>query len=249
MIDHKTGTREEWLTTRRELLAREKELDRLSAELVEQRRALPWVRVDKQYRFQTDDGTKTLAELFDGRSQLVFYHAMFGPSWTAPCPGCASLVDALDGSLAHVRASDVTLLAMSHAPLEKLQAHKRRAGWKIPYVSSYDSGFNYDFGVSFTEEQRRNGAEYNFEPVDFGKVVEDLGDDDFMTETAASIGTDVEGYITTEGPGLFAFVLDDGVVYHTYSAYAPEVNPLAFHSQILDRAPKGGPSDAPNPPQ
>lgn len=238
MSGHKIGTREEWLTARRELLAREKELDRLSAELTAQRRALPWVPVEKQYRFQTDDGTKTLAELFDGRSQLVIYHAMYNPSWTDPCPGCSSLVDNLDGTLANVQDSDVTLVAMSHAPLEKLQAHRRRMGWKVPYVSSYDSGFNYDFGVSFTEEQRRNGAEYNFERVDFAEVLAGLADSDFMVQTAASIGTDVEGYVTTEGPGLFAFALDDGVVYHTYSSYAPEVNPLAFHSQILDRAPK-----------
>lgn len=244
MTAHTIGTREEWLTARLELLEREKELDRRNAELVEQRRALPWVRVDKEYRFDTDGGVKTLAELFEGRSRLIIYHAMFGPSWSAPCPGCASLVDALDGSLTHVHADDATLLAMSHAPLEKLQAHKRRAGWTIPYVSSYESGFNHDFGVSFTEEQARDGAEYNYERVDFAEVVEGFAADDAMADIAASIGTDVAGYVTTEGPGLFVFALDDGIVYHTYSSYAPEVNPLAFHSQILDRAP-GNPSDAP----
>lgn len=248
MTGHKTGTREEWLTARRELLEREKELDRLSADLAERRRELPWVRVDKEYRFGTDDGTKTLSELFDGRSQLVIYHAMFGPSWTAPCPGCASLVDCLDGTLGHVNAADVGLLAMSHAPLEKVQAHKRRAGWKVPYVSSYDSGFNYDFGVSFTEEQRRNGTEYNFEQVDFAEVLEGSAGNDFIAEAAASIGTDVEGYVTSEAPGLFAFALVDGVVYHTYSSYAPEVNPLAFYTQILDRAPKA-PDAAPERPE
>lgn len=239
MTEHKTGTRDEWLTARRALLEREKELDRLNGELAEQRRKLPWVRVDREYRFGTDDGTKTLAELFDGRSQLIIYHAMFNPSWTAPCPGCSSLVDSLNGTLEHVHDSDATLLAMSHAQQEKLRAHRQHRGWKIPYVSSYDSGFNYDFGVSFTEEQRRNGAEYNFERVDFDEISETLAADDSIAEIAASIGTDGVGYTTKEAPGLFVFALDDDVVYHTYSAYAPEVNPFALQHQILDRTPKG----------
>src|SRR5215207_5083603 len=240
MTEHTVATREKWLTARKALLEREREHLRLGDDLARQRRGLPWVRVEKEYTFDTEDGPKTLQELFDGRSQLVMYHVMFGPEWTAACPGCSSLADQLGGTLAHLHAQDVTLLCVSHAPIEKLQAQKERNGWTFPYVSTFHSDFGYDFSVSFSDEQRARGAEYNFEPVDFEKVLEDFAGNDAMAEAAASLGTDVEGYVTTESPGLFAFALEDGVVYHTYSAYAPESNVLVFSNEILRRAPKGG---------
>jgi predicted dithiol-disulfide oxidoreductase (DUF899 family) len=240
MPAHQTANREDWLTVRKALLEREREHLRLGEEVAQQRRQLPWVPLEKGYTFDTEDGPKTLAELFDGRSQLLIYHAMFGPEWTAACPGCSSLVDHLDGTLPYLNERDVTLICMSHAPIEKLAAYKRRKGWKLPYVSSYNSDFGYDFGVSFSEEQRRHGAEYNFEPVDFAKVLEGFAGSEFMEEAAASLGTDVEGYVTTESPGLIAFAREDGVVYQTYAAYAPEINVLVFSTQLLERAPKGG---------
>ncbi len=246
MPAHKTGTREEWLTARRKLLEREKEHASQSEELAKQRRELPWVKIDKAYLFETDDGKKTLADLFDGRSQLLVYHLMFGPDWTAACPGCSSLADHFDGALPHLNARDVTLICVSHAPIEKVQAYKERLGWKFPYVSSYGSDFNFDFDVSFTEAQKQDGAEYNFEPVDFEKVVEEFSGSDTMAEAAASCGIDVEEYVTKEGPGLSAFALEDGVVYRTYSAYAPEANFLVFYGQLLERAPKEPGDDIPD---
>jgi predicted dithiol-disulfide oxidoreductase (DUF899 family) len=240
MTERKVGTREEWLAARKELLERERELDRLSDELTTQRRELPWVPVEKEYTFQTEDGPKTLAELFDGRSELMIYHVMFGPSWTAACPGCTGLADQLDGPIVHMSPRDVTMICMSHAPIEKLAAYRRRMGWNLPYVSTYGSDFGADFGVSFSDERKRQGVEYNFEPVDFDKVLEGFSGDESIAAAARSCGIDVEEYVTTEGPGLFAFALSDGVVYHTYSAYAPESNFMLFSSQILGRAPKGG---------
>jgi predicted dithiol-disulfide oxidoreductase (DUF899 family) len=238
MTEHTVGTREEWLQARKELLKEEKELIRRSGELTEQRRKLPWVKVEKEYRFETEEGTTTLAELFDGRSQLLAYHLMFGPDWTAACPGCSSLADHLDPTIVYLNQHDVTMICISHAPLEKVQAYKRRMGWKFPYVSSFGSDFNFDFHVSFTEEQRQGGAEYNFEPVDFDKVVAEFGQSESIVEAAASCGTDLEGYVTSEGPGLTAFALEDGVVYHTYTAYAPESDFIVGSQQILDRAPR-----------
>jgi predicted dithiol-disulfide oxidoreductase (DUF899 family) len=239
MTEHKVGTREEWLAARLELLDAEKELISRNEELAEQRRELPWVPVEKEYRFQTDEGTKTLAEIFDGRSQLLVYHLMFGPEWTAACPGCSSLADHLDGALPHLNAQDVTMACVSHAPIEKLKAYRRRMGWKFPYHSAFESDFNYDFNVSFSEEQKETGgAEYNFEPVDFDKVVEEFAADDSIVEAAASCGIDLEEYVTKEGPGLSAFGLEDGVVYHTYTAYAPQSDFIVLSGQLLDRAPK-----------
>jgi predicted dithiol-disulfide oxidoreductase (DUF899 family) len=217
MTKHRVGTREEWLAARRELLEREKELTRRGDELARQRRELPWVRIDKEYRFQTNEGTKTLPELFDGRSQLLVYHFMFGPEWTEGCVGCSLVADHLDGPLAHLNHRDVTLVCASRASLEKLNAYKQRMGWKFPWVSSLGSDFNFDFGVSFTEEQRANGAEYNFR---------------WDTEP------------DEEAPGLSAFALDDGVVYHTYSCYARGLDVLDGVYQLLDRAPKGRDEDA-----
>jgi predicted dithiol-disulfide oxidoreductase (DUF899 family) len=240
MTEQKVGTREEWLTARKALLERERELASLESEIVEQRRRLPWVPVEKEYRFDTEDGTRTLAELFEGRSELLAYHVMFGPEWTAPCPGCSGLADHFNPTVPKLNERDVTMICMSHAPIEKLAAHKQRRGWTFPYVSTYNSDFGYDFHLSFSADQRGEGAEYNFEKVDFDEVLAGFEGDEGMTEIAASLGTDVAGYVTTEGPGFLAFALRDGVVHHTYTAYAPELNVLVFSQQLLERAPTGG---------
>jgi predicted dithiol-disulfide oxidoreductase (DUF899 family) len=236
MTEHKVGTREEWLAARKELLEREKELTRRSDELARQRRELPWVRVEKDYGFETDEGTKTLAKLFDGRSQLLVYHFMFGPQYTAGCPTCSAAADTFDGGVVHLNQRDVTFLCASRAPLEKLQAYKRRMGWGFPWVSSLGSDFNFDFGVSFTEEQQRGGTEYNYGAVDLSPLL-DAGGSPFE-ELAEACGTDVAGYMT-EAPGLSAFALDEGVVYHTYSGYARGVEFLLGFYPPLDRAPRG----------
>jgi predicted dithiol-disulfide oxidoreductase (DUF899 family) len=241
MPDHETGTREQWVSARKKLIDREAELAKLNDELTQLRRELPWVPIDKEYEFETEEGTKTLAELFDGRSELLVYHLMFGPDWTGACPGCSFLADQLDGPILHLNAHDVTMVCVSHAPYEKLAAYKERMGWRFPYVSSFGSDFNFDFGVSFTEEQRRNGAEYNFQKVDFEQVREQLAGDPQVVEGAAACGIDVEEYVTSEAPGLSAFELEDGVVYHTYSSYAPDFGGYRLHyNQLRDRAPKGG---------
>src|SRR5215211_5968353 len=172
MTDHKTGTREEWLAARRELLEAEKALTRRSDELARQRQELPWVRIDKEYRFETEDGTASLADLFRGRSQLLTYHFMFGPEYTAGCPSCSAIADCFDGFIVHLNNHDVTMLCVSRAPLEKLQAYKRRMGWQFPWVSSLGSDFNFDFDVSFTEEQQREPVTYNYRSQDFTPVLE-----------------------------------------------------------------------------
>ena len=166
MGKHSVVSVEDWLAARRELLSREKELTRLRDELARQRRELPWVRVDKAYRFESDDGTKTLKELFDGRSQLLVYHFMLGPEWTEGCPSCSFWADSFDGSIVHLNQRDVGMLCVSRAPLEAIEAYKHRMGWSFPWVSSLQSDFNFDFAVSFTEQQRANGADYNFGPID-----------------------------------------------------------------------------------
>jgi predicted dithiol-disulfide oxidoreductase (DUF899 family) len=230
------GTRDDWLAARKKLLEREKELTRLSDELARERLVLPWVPVEKEYTFETDEGTKTLAELFDGRSQLLVYHFMFGPEYEAGCPTCSSIADSFDGFVTHLNHHDVTMIAVSLASLEKLEAYKRRMGWQFPWVSSSGGDFNFDFGVSFTEEQQRDGGEYNFrsfptmEPIleaEIGPIV----------EQAAATGTDPAGYMR-QAPGMSAFTLSDGVVYHTYSAYARGLDVLMGFYQWLDRAPK-----------
>jgi predicted dithiol-disulfide oxidoreductase (DUF899 family) len=238
VADHETATREEWLTARKELLEREKDLTRRSDEVARQRQALPWVRVDKEYTFETDEGTKTLAELFDGRSQLVVYHFMFGPEYTrGGCPTCSSMADSFDGLLPHLNNHDVTFLAISRAPLEQLQAYKRRMGWQFPWVSSSGSDFNFDFGVSFTREQQQGGSiEYNYRSFDPAPLLEAGGGP--VAQNAAATGTDVAGY-TRQAPGTSAFTLEDGAVYHTYSAFARGVEFLMPYYPVLDRAPKG----------
>jgi predicted dithiol-disulfide oxidoreductase (DUF899 family) len=237
MTEHATGTREEWLAARLELLEAEKELTRRGDELARRRRELPWVRVDKSYRFETDEGEASLADLFRGRSQLLVYHFMFGPDYTAGCPACSTIADGFDGSVVHLANHDVTLMSISRAPLAKLQEYKRRMGWSFPWASSYESDFNYDFDTSTTEERQRSGTvEYNFAPRDVSGV---LGATEGpITVVAAATGTDVPTYLR-ESPGMSAFALDDGVVYHTYSAYARGVDGMWSMYQWLDRAPLG----------
>jgi predicted dithiol-disulfide oxidoreductase (DUF899 family) len=238
MTDHKVGTREEWLAARLELLEAEKELTRRSDELARRRQELPRVRIDKEYRFETDEGTGSLADLFRGRSQLLVYHFMFGPEYEAGCPACSAIADGFDGFVVHLANHDVTLCAVSRAPLEKLQAYKRRMGWSFPWASSFDSDFNYDFGVAYTEEQQQSGVvEYNFRAMDVRPSLE-AGKEGPLAEWAASTGTDWATY-TREGPGMSAFALDDGVVNHTYSAYARGLDALWGTYQWLDRAPRG----------
>jgi predicted dithiol-disulfide oxidoreductase (DUF899 family) len=228
MTDHEVVSREEWAAARNELLAREKEHTRLGDELARQRRELPWARVEKEYRFDTDDGTRTLAELFDGRSQLLVYHFMFGPSYEVGCPTCSSMADTVDGALPHLHARDVTMMYVSQAPLEKLQAFKRRMGWNMPWVSSAGSDFNFDLGYSRSEDQTREAI---------GPMLE-AGPPPILDHNANSTGTDVTGYLT-EGPGFSVFVLDDGAVYQTYATTARGLEFLMGYYGILDRAPKG----------
>lgn len=235
---HRTGTREEWIAARLELLAAEKELTRRSDELARRRQELPWVRIDKEYRFETDEGSASLADLFRGRSQLLVYHFMFGPDYTAGCPSCSAIADGFDGFVVHLANHDVTLAAVSRAPLAKLQAYQRRMGWRFPWASSHASDFNLDFNVQFTEaQQREGGIEYNYRR-EAAWPVQEAGGDGFVDTIAAMTGTDAATY-TRERPGVSAFVLEDGVVYHTYSAYARGVDALWGMYQWLDRAPRG----------
>jgi len=223
MTNHKVGTREEWLAAREDLLKREKELTRQNDELARRRRELPWVRLEKQYSFDAEDGPKTLPELFDGRSQLLVYHFMFGPAYSAGCPVCSSLADTFDGAVAHLRARDVTFLCISRGPLEKLRAYKRRMGWSFRWVSSQGSDFNFDFGASHTEEELTPFLEGDLGPV---------------PGLAAECGTDPAGYMA-EGPVLSAFTLQDGDVYQTYSTSARGLEFMMSFYGLLDRAPKG----------
>jgi predicted dithiol-disulfide oxidoreductase (DUF899 family) len=253
MTTHTTGTRDEWLAARLELLEAEKEHTRRSDELAQRRQALPWVRVDKEYRFDTEEGSASLAELFKGRSQLLLYHFMFGADYKAGCPSCSSIADGFNGIAVHLANHDVMFGAVSRAPLAKLQAFKQRMGWTFPWASSASSDFNSEFAVGFTKEQQRNeGILYNYrrekavpaapvhEPL-AGKTVQEWqlrGSEGPVALIAASTGTDVATY-TRERPGVSAFVLEDGVVYHTYSSYARGLDGLWGMYQWLDRAPKG----------
>jgi predicted dithiol-disulfide oxidoreductase (DUF899 family) len=238
MTRHTIGTRKEWLAARLELLEAEKELTRRSDELAQQRQALPWVRIDKEYRFQTDQGSAALPDLFRGRSQLLVYHFMFGPDYKAGCPSCSAIADGFNGLAVHLANHDVTLTAVSRAPLPKLQAYKQRMGWSFPWVSSFGGEFNFDFDVAFTEEEQRKGSiEYNYKrnghAMDATTQVPEP-----VVQIAASCGTDVPTY-TRDRPGLSTFALEDGVVYHTYSTYARGLDGLWGMYQWLDRAPKG----------
>jgi predicted dithiol-disulfide oxidoreductase (DUF899 family) len=244
MTTHMTGTREAWLAARLDLLEAEKALTRQSDELARRRQELPWVRIDKDYRFETAEGSASLADLFQGRSQLLIYHFMFGPDYKAGCPSCSAIADGFDGSVVHLANHDVTLMAVSRAPLAMLQAYEQRMGWTFPWASSLGSDFNFDFHASFTGEQQRIGAiEYNYrrEPAwaesGIGDSLTKRGEGP-VAEIAATTGTDVAAY-TRERPGLSAFVLEDGVVYHTYSTYSRGVDGLWGMYQWLDRAPLG----------
>jgi len=227
MTDHQVVSREEWQATRDVLLRREKEHTRMADELARQRRELPWVAVEKEYRFDTDQGTRTLAELFDGRSQLVVYHFMFGPSYEAGCPVNSSIADALDGLLPHLHARDVTLLLVSQAPLAKIRAYQQRMGWHLPWVSAAPGDFNYDFGGSYPPEQVRG-----FLPDAWA------GLPPIVAQNAAATGTDIPGYLT-ESPAASVFTRHDGAVYQTYAAAARGVEFVMSYYPILDRTPNG----------
>ncbi len=224
MTEHRVGTREEWTRAREQLLEREKELTRRSDDLVRERQELPWVRIEKDYRFDTDDGPKALAELFHGRSQLLVYHFMFGPEYTAGCPVCSSGADTFNGAVPHLSARDVTFLCVSRAPLEKLRGYRRRMGWSFEWVSSLGSDFNFDFDASHTEEQLAPFLDGDIPPP--------------VVQMAEACGTDPAGYVA-EGPGLSAFALSDGAVYHTYSTYARGLEIMLGFYPLLDRVPKG----------
>jgi len=238
MTTHKIGTRREWLAARLELLQAEKELTRRSDELALRRQELPWVRIDKTYRFDTDEGSASLADLFRGRSQLIVYQFMFGPDFTAGCPSCSAIADGFNGIAVHLANHDVMLWAVSRAPLAKLQAYKRRMGWSFPWASSFGSDFNVDFAVAHTDEQLRSGeAQYNFRPAKWPPKPpgqETPGE----AAIAAGAGTDWATF-TRERPGMSTFTLEDGAVYHAYSAYARGLDGLWGMYQWLDRAPRG----------
>jgi predicted dithiol-disulfide oxidoreductase (DUF899 family) len=244
MTKHITGTHKEWLAARLELLEAEKDLTRRSDKLAQRRQELPWVRIDKEYRFETDKGSASLADLFRGRSQLLVYHFMFGPDYKAGCATCSTIADGFDGFVAHLANHDVTLSAVSRAPLTKLQAYKQRMGWTFPWASALGSDFNADFNISFTEEQQREGGiEYNYRREPPWQLRSDEGIASRMSGTpvadnAAMAGTDVSTY-TRERPGMSAFVREDGVLYHTYSTYARGLDGLWGMYQWLDRAPNG----------
>jgi len=237
MTTHKIGTREEWLAARLELLGAEKALTRQSDDVALRRQALPWVRVEKDYGFETDEGKASLADLFKGRSQLLVYHFMFGPDYKAGCPSCSAIADGFDGSVVHLANHDVTLSAVSQAPVAKLQAFKRRMGWSFPWASSLGGDFNFDFNVSITEEQQRQGgSEYNFRRGGHAMVAPTLPEP--VLQNAAQAGSEPRAYVR-ERPGMSTFVLEDGVVYHSYSTYARGLDGLWGMFQWLDRAPKG----------
>ena len=233
-MTHTTGTRKEWLAARLALLEAEKEHTRRGDALAQQRQALPWVRVEKEYAFETEGGPASLRDLFRGRSQLLVYHFMFGPDYAAGCPSCSAIADGFNGFFMHLAHHDVMLWAISRAPLAKLQAFKRRMGWEFPWASSAPGDFNPDFSVGFTPEQQQRGIEYNFRREPEWRPQPGEGPVSF----AAMTGTDVATY-TRERPGVSTFALEDGVVYHTYSAYSRGLDGLWGMYQWLDRAPRG----------
>lgn len=245
MTSHRIGTREEWLAASAGLLKREKELTRMGDELARQRRELPWVPVEKEYTLQTEDGPRTLTELFDGRSQLVVYHFMFGPGFTAGCPSCSSTADGFDGVLAHLRARDVTMICVSRAPLAKLLAYRERMGWSFTWASSYESDFNLDFGVWAGEPaaHRPGAAGPEASEVALLKLITDHPSVRenlplIATRNASVSGTDVDGYFA-EGHGLSTFAREGDAVHHCYSSYARGTEFMMSYYAILDRAPKG----------
>ena len=237
-MTHTTGTRQEWLAARLELLQAEKELTRRSDELAERRQALPWVRIDKEYRFETDSGTASLKDLFRGRSQLMVYHFMFGPDYKAGCPSCSMIADGFEGFAVHLANHDVSLCAVSRAPLAKLQAYKRRMGWTFPWASSAGGEFNFDFNIAFTPEEQRAGTiEYNYARGSHA-MDESAKWPEPVVQFAATCGTDAPTY-TRDRPGMSTFVIEDGAIHHTYSTYARGLDGLWGAYQWLDRAPLG----------
>jgi predicted dithiol-disulfide oxidoreductase (DUF899 family) len=246
MPTHITGTREQWLAERVKLLAEEKELTRRSDELAKRRQALPWVRIDKSYTFETGAGSASLADLFQGRSQLIVYHFMFGPDYKAGCQSCSAIADGFNGIAVHLANHDVMLTAVSRAPLVKLQEYEMRMGWTFPWASSFGSDFNYDFQTSLSEQQVRDGAEYNYtrEPAQKPSPAKSVSANPTRTKSddaelfAASTGTDLATFVR-ERPGMSAFIKEDGVVYHTYSTYSRGLDALWGMYQWLDRAPLG----------
>ena len=237
MATHRIGTREEWLTERLDLLDAEKELTRRSDELAQRRQALPWVRVEKEYRFDTDSGSASLVDLFQGRSQLLIYHFMFGPDYTAGCPSCSMIADGFNGFAVHLAHHDVMLWAVSRAPLAKLTSYQQRMGWTFPWASSFGSDFNSDYSVSFTEqEQRAGGIEYNYRRG--GDAMDANSAPEPVRQFAAMCGTDAPTY-TRDRPGMSTFVLEETGVYHAYSTYARGLDGLWGAYQWLDRAPLG----------
>lgn len=240
MTTHHIGTHEEWLAARLELLKAEKELTRKSDELAQRRQALPWVRIDKAYRFVTEAGEVALADLFQGRSQLLVYHFMFGPDYKAGCPSCSAIADGFNGIAVHLANHDVLLTAVSLAPLEKLLAFRKRMGWSFPWASSMSSEFNFDFCASFTEEQQQDGIDYNFtrEPQQVLRNDPPSGGDGVEIEFATMCGVNTPTYLR-QRPGMSAFIQKDGVVYHTYSTYSRGVDGLWSMYPWLDRAPLG----------
>jgi predicted dithiol-disulfide oxidoreductase (DUF899 family) len=235
MTTHETGTRQQWLAERLKLLEAEKELTRRSDDLARRRQELPWVRIDKVYRFETDEGDACLADLFRGRSQLLVYHLMFGPDYSGACPSCSAIADGFNGFVVHLANHDVMLWAVSRAPLAKLQAYKQRMGWTFPWATSFGSDLNSDFNVQLTKEQQHEGGfEYNYRR----EAALQLRSDAAPVPHAVMCGTDTPTYLR-ERPGMSAFALEDGVVYHTYSSYARGLDGLWGMYQWLDRAPKG----------
>jgi predicted dithiol-disulfide oxidoreductase (DUF899 family) len=230
MTEPRIGTQEEWQTARDELLKREKELTRLNDELARKRQELPWVPVEKEYKFETADGTKSLADLFDGRSQLMIYHFMFGPPYEAGCTVCSSITDTLDPQVPHLKARDTTLLLASRAPLERLLAYRERMGWDIEWVSTADDDFNRELGFLYSEEELKPFLEGEIPPA--------------VAQMAERSGTDVKGYVT-EGPGLSAYALSDGTVYRTYVTTARGLEPAMAYYGLLDRTPRGRHEDEP----
>src|ERR1700724_765232 len=235
MTSHKTGTREEWLSARLWALGGGEGKRRRGGERAKRRQDLPWVRVDKDYRFETDEGTASLADLFRGRAQLLVYHFMFGPDYTAGCPSCSAIADGFNGSAAHLAGHDVTLCAVSRAPIAKLSAYRQRMGWSFPWASSHGSDFNFDFGVAHTKEEWESGlAAYNFGEQDLRPSAADADSMDAFSQSI--VGTDWETY-RRGGPGMSAFATENGTVYHTYSTYARGLDILWGMWQWLDPAP------------
>jgi predicted dithiol-disulfide oxidoreductase (DUF899 family) len=242
LLGHEVVSRADWLIARKDLLKAEKELTRRGDELARMRQELPWVRVDKDYRFETDEGKASLADLFKGRSQMLVYHFMFGPDYTAGCPSCSAIADGYNGFAVHLANHDVMFWTISRAPLAKLRTYKERMGWTFPWASSFGDDFNFDFSVGFSEEQQRKSEiEYNYRPGSPASVETSFSETSFsetLVRHAAMCGTDAPTYLR-ERPGMSAFVLEDGVVYHTYSTYARGLDGLWGMYQWLDRAPKG----------